>query len=158
MTQPTPTPFELAPSYRPTLRFDHLYLSAVRSLINEQGNYRLAWYAAPQRSAQTIAPRATLETAVQLPPGSIVWGISGSSSQAAGFQLQLVEARTREQFFSTNQEFRNCTGQPGQPGFPVHRLPQFHQVLSPGLVNVQIVNQAASAAEIEVVLWVAQPV
>lgn len=107
-----------------------------------------------------IAAAATFEGRAAVPTGSYLYALSGSSSQAAGFDLQIRDTGTQAELFGRKCFYKNCTGQ-GQasdtPASPLHYLAKPLLLLEPGELLVQIWNRAAAVNTIQVVLWFATP-
>lgn len=144
------TALHLARSYRRDQR-------ALQDFFNE-GPWRPHLVCLPEQSMEVLGAGATTEALVVTAPGSWLTALSGSSSNAAGFRVQIVEAETRESLFSTPVLFSNVTGQDSGTGFtqPLHLFRDPWLTLS-GRIRVQMRNLAGTSNTVQLVLWMAVP-
>ena len=103
-----------------------------------------------------------------MPPGSRLWALSGSSEQPEGFSVQVTDFATRSSLFSSPLKFANITGQGSvaiqdstgatrQLATPLHILNAPRPLIEPGLLNVQITNQANATNQVQLILWIDAP-
>lgn len=121
----------------------------------------------PEAANVSIAPTGTYEARVSVPVGALLWGISGKSAQTAGATVQVTDSKTQKPLFSQPINIGNVTGGtitvPDCYGTnhnytgPVHMLPKAMIVVSPGILQVKIVNLAAAANSLQVALHFAIP-
>ncbi|GEM_PF-2509438 len=121
----------------------------------------------PEAANTSIAANGTYEARVSVPVGALLWGISGLSGQAAGATVQVTDSKTQKPLFSQPVNIGNVTGGsltvPDCYGAnhlytgPVHVLPKPALVLSPGLLQIKIVNLAAVPNILQVALHFSLP-
>lgn len=122
----------------------------------------------PDSTGAAVAAKATYEDRVTVPAGSLLWAMSGTSSAAAGFTVQVTDAGTKKPLFSQPPFFSNATGQgsvsvPDCSGalqtlaHPLFVLPRPLVILPPGQVGLQINNLAAAVNILQVCLFFAAP-
>lgn len=113
------------------------------------------------RDGAAIAASSPHEAKVVLPPGSYLVGLSGSSSEAAGFDVQIRLAGSQQQLCSQRAAHPNLAGGalPTAEGAynQVFILPKPLVITSPGELIVQLWNKATTANTIQLVLFVAVP-
>lgn len=122
--------------------------------------YELEAYCVPNESAVDIAANSPFEAKVKLYPPSWLCGLTASSSQAAGFEVQIRNYGTNQEFFSSRIVHSNLGGQDLAPGRVANRmllLPLPRVVVEPGLLIVQILNRAAVQNTVQLVLWIVAP-
>lgn len=127
---------------------------------------RLVLRVAPDDPNAVIAPAGTYEGRFNIPRRSRLWAMSGSSAQAAGFDVQLRSGDTHQPLFSRRTFFRNATGQPAAPpqapASPLFFLPKPLLMWSDSdqqdaQVIVQLWNRAAVLNSVQMVLWFMAP-
>lgn len=122
----------------------------------------------PDSQHQSLAPRATWDHRVSVPPGTWLWATSGSSQQPEGFSVQITDFASRTNLFSGLVNWNNITGQgsvsvPDATGAAVHLSTPHHifnapfPIVEPATLNVQLANLSANANQVQLVLWMLQP-
>jgi hypothetical protein len=121
---------------------------------------QLEAHCVPNESGIDIAATSPYEGKIKLYPPSWVCGLSGSSSQAAGFDAQIRDLGTGQDWFSSRVKIANLAGldiSAGRAANRLWRLPAPRVVVEPGLLVVQILNLAAVQNTIQLVLWIVAP-
>jgi len=128
----------------------------VRHLLAD--GYEIAAHCVPDYDNAQLVARGRYEAQVWMPPGSYLWGVAGSSSSSDGFRCQVIDAGTQAPLFSARAQHPAVTGGAllSQP-YPIHVLHRPRLVLEPGVLIVQIENLASVAADIQFVLYTAEP-
>jgi len=112
------------------------------------------------RQGGTLSAGVPFQEKVRVPHGSYLIGFTGSSNQAAGFQLQLRAVASGEELCSEQIKHANLTGGTGASRGAyniLHVLPRPWIIVQPAELIVELFNLATSAATLQLVLWVAQP-
>lgn len=128
-------------------RFEHL----------QAPGYEPALYAMPGTENANLAPNATHEVRLSLPPESYVWAWSAYSQ--AEFRLQVTDAGTRTPFLSAPCPHKAVTGQGTIQGitFPLMLLDPPRLLIEPAVLTIQMTNLAPVANLIQFVLFCAVP-
>ncbi|MBZ5580895.1 MAG: hypothetical protein LAQ30_01595 [Acidobacteriia bacterium] len=146
----------------------HRAAHSMGELLQLTAGYRPYVAVLPDQYAGSVAAGATLETRLNVPVGSLLWALSGTSKAAAGFSVQLTDQGSQKPLFSQATDYRNVTGQ-GSLSYkdcsgavhttasPLHILAKPMVVLAPGAVDVQITNLAAAANLLQLCLHFACP-
>lgn len=106
-------------------------------------------YSAPDDAYTTLPPGVTYDVVVNLPPGSWIYGIGGSSAQPEGFLAQV-----------TMPEGQNLFKQPIKSADLNARPLYFSQpqgLPDGGDLKIRVVNQSIAANFCQLVIWVMQP-
>lgn len=146
-----------APQYR---NDPHTYMGL---LLDRMTPYRavpgkLLVRVAPDDSNAQIAPNGTWEGRFAVPRQSRLWGITGSSSEAAGFDIQLRSGDTFQPLLGRRVAFDNLCGGNGKPVFlPKPMLMMIDGDQQAAHLIVQIWNKAAALNSIQVVFWFRAP-
>jgi hypothetical protein len=147
----------------------HYNESAERALlaIDRARGYRPFVAAIPEAAATLVPAQAVYEPRVSIPVGSLLWGISAKSAQAAGFTVQVTDVATQKPLFSQpiafdditggSLQIKNCYGQVQTLANPLHVLPKPMMVLAPGVLAVKVSNLAVVANRLQVCLHFALP-
>lgn len=117
-------------------------------------------FCVPDDTNIDIAAASPFEGKLSLPPLSRIWALAGSSSQAEGFDLQLIDGGTHQPIFGKRAFFGNVTGQGAGPDGirnALFVLPKPLLILEPGQVLVQVFNRSPLVNTIQVALYVAIP-
>lgn len=128
--------------------------------VTQQPGFQPNAYPLPSESNSSLPAGALVEVRLTLPVGSYIWGFSGSSSQAAGFETQIVDLRQNSPFFQASVLWSNITGQGSTPegiSTPLFILPQPRLVIEPAVLKVQIKNLATAANTVQLVVFTAEP-
>lgn len=118
---------------------------------------------APDDSNAVIAASAAFEGKMAVPSGSRLWAISGSSSEAAGFDLQVRGGPEQQALFGRRAFYANGTGQNSNtPSSPLFLLPKPMLLLADAAdaaaqVIVQAWNRANAVNSIQILLWLMIP-
>ena len=77
----------------------------------------------PDSANVSVAANSTYEHRVTIPVGSLLWGLSGSSSQADGFRVQIIDTNVKVSTRSTSAllTFRGVPGRGSPTIHPVGR-------------------------------------
>jgi hypothetical protein len=121
---------------------------------------RLILRSVPDDSNISVAANGTYEGRVTVPASTRLYALSGSSAQAAGFDLQLRPVGTTTPYFGRRTRYEQATGQATAAGTPQNKQWFFPRPLllpAPAELLVQIWNRAAVANSIQLVLWFAAP-
>jgi hypothetical protein len=123
---------------------------------------RLQIRVAPDDSNAVVAASAAFEGRLSVPSRSRLWAISGSSNEAAGFDLQLRDGETMATLFGRRAFFANATGQASatDPQSRLFFLPKpmlFMADQGVSEVLVQCWNRASAQNSIQVLLWFISP-
>lgn len=159
MTSATPLTFRL-PQFRPRTRRYHAAALAELRRITSQPGYRPNAYPLPSEANASLPERALVEIRLSLPVGTYVWGFSGSTSQTAGFETQIVDLRDNSPYFTAPVLWSNVTGQGTTPeglSTPLFILPQPRLVIEPAVLKVQIKNLATATNLVQLVVFTAEP-
>lgn len=116
-------------------------------------------YAVP-RQGGTLDAGVPFTEKVRLPHGSYLIAFTGSSDQAAGFDVQVRAVSTAEQLFSDGTKHANLTGGTESTSGVyniLHILPRPWVIVRPAELIIELFNLATTTATIQLVLWVAQP-
>jgi hypothetical protein len=153
-------------------QFRNRYHAAARGAMAPFLNalsYRPRVRIVPDRQGTAVTAKGSYEGRVSVPAGAVLWGISASSSQAAGFRLNLLDGgATGEALASASPFYSQLSGQgPTQVKDsagtlktitnPLFILPKHRVITEPGLIRVQILNLAAAVNTIQVCLHVSLP-
>jgi hypothetical protein len=134
------------------------YPAALRALAHLGDNYQPELHVLP-KDGQAIGPGALYEDRLRLLPGSYIVGFSGSSSQVAGFQVQVRLGAAL--LASSRIRHANISGGdgPSPQGLynPQFVMPKAAIVTAPGEVSVQLWNLATVSNTIQLVVFVAVP-
>ena len=168
-------PKTLFPQFSPDpRRYLARVLYQLRHLRAADG-YRLELRTMPSHENIAVAASATYEQRVAMPDRSYLFAISGSSSAAAGFDLQIRDTTNQAELCGRQTFHPNVTGQISPlfdpVPFPLFFVPRPMLFREPseaerslsGTANehgealVQIWNRAAAVNTIQVVLWFAVP-
>lgn len=134
------------------------YPAALRALALLGDNYRPELDVLPE-DGQALGPGVLYEARIQLAPGSYLVGFTGSSSQAAGFQVQVRQGSN--ELASSLINHANITGgasaSPQGLYNPQFLLPKAAIITPPGVLSVQLWNLATVSNTIQLVVFVAVP-
>jgi len=120
--------------------------------------YEFAAHVVPDYDNAQIVAHGRYETTVYVPPATYLWGLAGSSSDAAGFRCQIIDDGTKTPLFNGRTKYNAVTGGSIQgASYPVHVFHQPRLVLEPGRLVVQIESLATAASTIQLVLYTAEP-
>lgn len=101
------------------------------------------------------------EDRVVVAPGSWLVGFSGFSAQAAGFRFQIYDVGAGDYCLNDGFDDLNSGAQANpadtDPAMP-HILPEPYCVVSPGLLQIRIVNSASVNNDMQLLLHFAVPV
>jgi len=113
----------------------------------------------PDDSNVSVAALGTYEGRVTLPANTRLFALSGTSAEAAGFDLQLRQTANGAAYFGKRTFFSNATGSAAgsTPQNPQHFLARPLLIVAPGDLLIQIWNRAAVPNAIQLVLWFAGP-
>lgn len=155
-----PTPDQYHPAIRQQLA--HILQRQARALVSvtRAGRFVPMAWALPGEAAEQMPAGATVEIRLSVPVGTYLLGVSGSSSQAAGFELQITDTRHNAPLWSAPANWKNATSQttgPGNAEFPLVWLESPRLVIEPGLLDVRIRNLATVTNTIQVILFTAEP-
>jgi hypothetical protein len=128
--------------------------------VTRAGRYVAAAWALPDQSASQMPAGATVEIRLSVPVGTYLLGLTGSSSDAAGFEVQITDARHGAPLWSAPVDWRNATSQAAGPGnaeFPMMMLDAPRLVIEPGLLNIRIRNLATTSNSVQLILFCAEP-
>lgn len=125
---------------------------------------RLIIRVAPDDTNAVIAPSAAYEGRFSVPRRSRLFAISGSSAEAAGFDLQVRAGETNQTLFGRRAFFANATGQIGAdlPYSPLYFLPKPMLLTTKNedaeaSVVVQAWNRATANNSVQILLWIMAP-
>jgi hypothetical protein len=134
------------------------YPAALRAMAQLNDNYRPELIPIPA-DGQALGPLAFHEARLQLERGSYVVGCTASSSQAAGFTVQLRFGNMS--IASARLGHLNISGgpNPSPEGLlnPLFLLPKPAIITAPGELTVQLWNLANAANTIQLVVFLAVP-
>jgi hypothetical protein len=120
-------------------------------------------------AGESLPASGTTEYRVSVPTGSYLYAYSTWSAASEGANVQIVDLGTRARC-SSQPVF---TGVMGKGSWPVSAqptdasgvslaidgvqclLPKPRLILEPGLLSVQVRNRAATAQQVQIVLWIA---
>lgn len=128
--------------------------------VAEAAGYQVHAYPLPGSTNDQIPAGAPIEIRLSLPVGSYVYGFTGYSSQAAGFEVQIVDLRVNAALFSAPVRMENVTGQAASPEgvqTPLFLLPAPRIVIEPAVLSVQLKNLATVTNTIEFVVFTLEP-
>lgn len=116
---------------------------------------RLIIRVAPDDTNAAIAASGAFEGRFSVPHRSRLYAISGSSTEAAGFDLQIRAGDTQQTLFGRRAFYSNASGAP-------YFLPKPMLLMSDGVnadaqIIVQAWNRAAALNTIQVLLWIVAP-
>lgn len=148
----------------------HGYAIEALSPLRQALGYEPHAEVVPDTSNTAVAGNSTYEARVSVPVGSRLLALSGSSGQAEGFRVQIIDASSNRGMLNRSALFGNVTGQ-GYParvadcrGHAVHivqRLAMLSKprvVIEPGMLTVQVTNLSPNVNQLQLVLWFARPV
>lgn len=152
------TPLPLTQFKPLALRYHTQALAAVRGLTAAGGFYPNA-YPMPDEPNQELPAGAPIEIKLSVPVGSWIWAFAATSSQAAGFEAQVVDLRQGAPLWGTPANWQNVSGQGTTAGitFPLWILPAPRLVIEPGLLSVKMRNLATVANRVQLVAYVIEP-
>lgn len=155
-----PTPLEYHPAIRQPLA--HVLQRQARALVavTRAARFRPMAWALPGEVAEQMPAGATVEIRLSVPVGTYLLGVAGSSSQAAGFELQITDTRHNAPLWSAPANWQNATSQAAGPGnaeFPLVWLDAPRLIIEPGLLDVRLRNLATATNTIQAVLFTAEP-
>lgn len=159
MTSTTPLTLRL-PQFRPRAHRYHARALPELLRITSQPGFEPNAYPLPSETNANLPSRALVEIRLSLPTGTYVWGFSGSSSQAAGFETQIIDLRDNVPYFTAPVLWSNITGQGSAPAglsTPLFILPQPRLVIEPAVLKVQIKNLASATNLVQLVVFTAEP-
>lgn len=136
----------------------HALPDSLRPFIGLKG-YHWRGLVTPDASNQTLAASATFEDQISIAPGSFVLGLAAFSSQAVGFRFVITDRGTKQSL--SNDYFNFCAAggrvtAGGRSGVLPVWLPAPWMISQVGMVSVQIVNLAAAANTVNLVLYCAE--
>lgn len=155
------------PAYNLSAGLDRLL--EVSRVILEDGGYQWRGYAFPLGADILIGARATFTGNIPIIPNSYLISITGYSSQALGFNVRIFDKGARadiieRQFdygldLASNMEdqFTPAVTPEDAPFGPNYMLSPLI-FLPPGSLQIEIVNLAAAAANIQILLGMAVPI
>jgi len=112
------------------------------------------------RQGGTLGAGVPFTEKVRLRHGSYLLGFTGSSDQAAGFDVQVRSVASGEQLCPQRLKHPNLTGGSGssQGAYNIlHVMPRPWIVVRPAELIVELFNLATAAATIQLVLYIAEP-
>lgn len=122
--------------------------------------FSIRQHCAPARASTTFTDGESKEHQASVLPGSFLQGITGDSSEAAGFRFQLINAATDELLFESDVAHVALAGTPVAPFnapapflLPDGGIPFPHG----GQMIIRMTNMAAVSARCQLVLWIAEP-
>lgn len=125
---------------------------------------RIVLRVAPDDSNAVIAASGTYEGRFSIPRRSRFYAISGSSSHASGFDLQVRAGDTHQPLFARRAFYKNATGQSAatDPQCALAFLPKPMLMMADSdqqdaQIIVQIWNRATAVNSVQVVLWFMAP-
>lgn len=146
------------PQWRPReLSYHRAALETTRALGLRR--LRPELHAVPPEGAGSLQPLAAAEFKLALRPVSYLVALSGSSAQAAGFEVQ-IRSPAGQNLCSHRITHANLTGGSGATQGarnPLFVLPKPLAIDEPGILVVQLVNLASAANQVQLVLHVAAP-
>ncbi len=113
----------------------------------------------PEPTSASLPAGAIYEARVGFHPESYILGFSGTSQQAAGFEVRIQDRRDDALFWTRAIRHANLTGgSSGPPYNSVFYLPKPRLILEPGLLNVRLRNlDLVNANTVQFVIHVVQP-
>jgi hypothetical protein len=112
----------------------------------------------PGPGQSTLAARDTFEARVTVLPGTYLYAVAGSSAQAAGFRVEVIDLGTQTPLFSGPVNIANIAGATaGTPQTQLWRPPKPRVILAPGLLTVRLLNLATVPNDVQVALFIAEP-
>ncbi len=154
-------PPALFPQFRSGPLSYHAQAIEAMQAMRAAAGFQAVRHIVPDVMNAALVGKGRYEARISLPPQSYVWAFAGTSDQAAGFKVQIVDLGTKAEWFSQPIRWDNLTGQGATPeglSFPLYILPKPRLVLEPGLLSVQVTNLAAVANPIQLVVFTAEPV
>lgn len=135
-------------------RYFPAILPAYDNLSRAEG-YRPAQFIVPGPGNETMTAQGIHTAQLSLLPESYVVGFSGYSSEAAGFEVQIIDLRDGSKFFNQPQSWVNLCPQGSTNGisFPVQYMLRPRIVVEPGMLSVQLRNLAAASNTVQLVVW-----
>lgn len=139
-------------------RYHTRALAELRRVTRTAG-YSPGAYPLPDEANADMPAKAIIEIKLSLPVGTYVYGFTGSSQQAEGFEVQIIDLRHNTPFFTAPVLWNNLTAQGSTEGIthPLFLLPHPRLVIEPATLNVQIKNLSASTNQVQLVLLTAEP-
>jgi hypothetical protein len=148
------------PAWPPWLNPYHKRAWEAGKAVRLADRYQLEAHAVPHESGVDVAASSPYEGKVKLYAPSWLVALSASASQADGFEVQIRDAGTGQDLFSSRIRHDNLSAvslAPGRTASQPWRLPVPRVVVEPGLLVVQILNRATVQNTIQLVLWVVAP-
>ncbi len=157
--------------FRPALssagRF-HPQAAAQLEPLRRALGYREVAETIPDKRNASIGANATYEHRISVPPGTWLWGISGSSSEADGCTVQVIDQGTGGTLFSAPAYIGNAVSGEAlsvlDGGGAAHSIRQAVAFLArprvfvePGWAKVRVVNLANAANLVQIALYFAVP-
>lgn len=128
--------------------------------ISRQDGMEGTAYVMPELSASALAANGGIGIRLSVPVGSYVWGFSGWTQQAAGFDVQITDHSYNNTWWPAPIRWDNLTQQGATPEgiqTPLFILPEPRLVIDPGALDIQIRNLAAVPNQVQLVVFVVQP-
>jgi len=106
-----------------------------------------------------LAAYARNEDRVQLPAGSWLLGLSGSSAQTAGFRFHIFDVGANDYVISEGEESNRTGAQDNVDADTVigHILAEPYPLVAPYILQVRIVNSSAFSNDCQLLLHFAVP-
>jgi hypothetical protein len=142
----------------PTLYRAHMY--AQMEVLRKAGAYKARYYTAPDTLIEPIPAYGQLETQVRAIPGTYVWGLGlylGISLNSPDpIRIQITDTSTEIPLFS--DYIQAILLQPGGSSRAPSLLAQPRLITEPGQLNVEMYNDNADPATVQLVLYCAEPI
>lgn len=156
-----PTPLESHPLLRHPAAIALRRMMAAAVAITREPGMIAAAYSLPGDSSAAVMPAgAVIEVKLSVPVGTYLIGTSGSSSQAAGCEAQVIDLRHNAPAWSSPVRFEQITNQAAGPqgaSFPLVLFDQPRLVIEPGVILIRLKNLATAANTVELLLFCAEP-
>lgn len=120
------------------------------------------WYAfvVPDAPNASVIARGTFDGRISVLPGTLLYGMSGSSDQPEGFKVQIQDLGSKALLFPTPVDSQDCTGGSGSVLGISNQLSLFRKpffVVEPGLLSVKVQNLSPNNNSLQLVIWAASP-
>src|ERR1041384_5377532 len=129
------------------------------SLLDPLRDFQWADYvwrgvALPRKSNLPLAAMSQDQDRVQVPPGSWLVGISGGSERTAGFRFQIFDVGAQDHVVAEGFESNKTGAQDNTDADTVIGmiLAEPYCVVSPGILQVRIVNSSTSTNDCQLLL------
>jgi hypothetical protein len=136
---------------------------AQMEVLRRAAAYRNRQYCVPNQLQQSVAAYSQVEQQISVQPGSYVWGLTFKqlTGEVNTIHIQLTDACTETPFFSDYAYGDNYKAVAAAAGAEVVHNPvmlgQPRLIGDPGLIDVEVYNNSASAITCQLVVLVAEP-